>query len=599
MIIFVFCILHPALFLSLVISTPDIAEAKTSNSNPPLSRPKIGLVLGGGGARGIAHVGVIKVLEKNHIPIDYIVGTSMGAIIGGLYASGYSAEELKTIVQKIDWEEIFRDLPSEKYLSFNDKGKRTKLIDFKLGLKEKGIILPKGLIAGQKLGYELQLLTLHVSNISHFDELPIPFRCIATDIETGEEIILEKGNLADALRASMSVPGIFSPVTIKNRVLVDGGAVKNLPIDVAKSLGADIVIAVDVGAPLLKQDELESLLDITQQILNIMIRQNVSAQQKLLTEKDILIKPDLGQISSLDFTRAKEIINLGETSALDIEEKIQKYSVSTATYKDFLKRQRKDTEKLPRIDFITVQPTPSIPIQRISNKIRTPAGEKLNITTLSDDLKRIYSLGAFERVDFKLTEHNEQKGIVIEPKEKTWDKSQLRFGLNIDDDFEGNGFYSFIVNHRLTRINKVGAEWENELQIGNVQRFFSQFYQPLDYTDRFFIRPQFEFKRQLLNVYEGNFSTGQFRSTGLTGQLNIGTNFSTYAQLWFGIKRGQVDLKPIFGGTDNPTKSVDKASLIGNLEINTIDNPNFPRSGTIGHITKAKIISSIPDITVL
>lgn len=239
------------------------AAGKSVGADTPLNRPKVGLVLSGGGARGAAHVGVLKVLEKQHVIVDCIAGTSMGAVVGGLYASGLSPEDIEKELESIDWKDIFSDAPNRQELPFRRKKDAQKyLTGVEIGVKNGKIALPKGLIAGQKLGFLLKSLTLHTTDIDEFDHLPIPFRAIAADIETGEMVVLSRGNFAEALRASMSIPGVFSPVEIDGRLLVDGGIARNLPVDVVKQMGADVVIAVDIGSTLSKREDLNTLFDI-------------------------------------------------------------------------------------------------------------------------------------------------------------------------------------------------------------------------------------------------------------------------------------------------------------------------------------------------
>ena len=236
-------------------------------------RPRIGLVLGGGGARGAAHIGVLKELERLRIPVDAIAGTSMGAIVGGLYATGVNAEDLEELVSSLDWNAALSDTAAREDMSFRRKqDEREFPINFELGLRGTDLVLPKGVIQGQELDLLLRKLTLHASHITDFDNFPIPFRAIASDIVAGEAVVMDSGDLAMAIRASMSVPGVFAPARIDGRLLVDGGLIGNLPIDVMKEMGVDIIIAVDVEFPLYKSEELKSVLTISEQMLTILIR---------------------------------------------------------------------------------------------------------------------------------------------------------------------------------------------------------------------------------------------------------------------------------------------------------------------------------------
>src|SRR6202522_2125080 len=263
---------------------------------PPAEvRPRICLVLSGGGARGMAHIGVLKILEELKVPIECIAGTSMGAIVGGLYASGMTAEQIDSTMRPVDWQEAFRDAPPRLALAFRRKqDDRNFLVKLPLGLKHGKILLPKGFIQGQKLQETLRQLTLPFSNSTDFDLLPTPFRAVATDLETGNAVIMDKGDLSIAMRASSSAPGVFPPVDHEGRLLVDGGVAENLPVSVARAMHADILIVSDVSYPLQPRAALDSALSITNQMLAILVRKDSDRQRASLGSRDVLIQPDLG-----------------------------------------------------------------------------------------------------------------------------------------------------------------------------------------------------------------------------------------------------------------------------------------------------------------
>ncbi|HXO63181.1 MAG TPA: patatin-like phospholipase family protein, partial [Steroidobacteraceae bacterium] len=296
---------------------PPAPAANPSAANPPAARrPRIGLVLSGGGARGVAHVGVLKVLEDMHVPVDAIAGTSMGAVVGGLYASGLSAREIEKIMTSLNWQDAFRDRPPREDLTLRRKQEdQSFLVKFPLGVRGGRILLPKGLIEGQSLNELLRRLTLPVVRITKFDDLPTRFRAVATDLESGEPVVLDSGDLTSAMRASMSAPGIFAPVEREGRILVDGGIADNVPVDIARRMGVDIVIVVDVGAPLLGRDRLKDVTSISNQMLAILIRRNAEQQLATLGPKDVLIAPPLGEASSFDFGAVGRVIGAGEAAA--------------------------------------------------------------------------------------------------------------------------------------------------------------------------------------------------------------------------------------------------------------------------------------------
>jgi NTE family protein len=303
-------VLIGALFLVLDTTAKAFAQDVVSD------RPRIGLALSGGGARGASHVGVLKVLERERIPIDYIVGTSMGSIVGGMYAAGMSPEEIEAELIAIDWDDVFEDRVDREIRSYRRKtDDRLWLVNRKLGFNDGKVEFPSGLVQGQKINQLLIALTLPVADIDDFDDLPIPFRAVATDIQTGEKVVLDSGNLPKAIRASMSIPAIMSAVPWGDRNLVDGGMASNLPIEAVREMGADIVIAVDISTPLSEEDVADSLLSVVEQLTGFLTRRNVEAEIATLGAEDILLVPDLGDIGSGDFDRIAEAIPTGAESA--------------------------------------------------------------------------------------------------------------------------------------------------------------------------------------------------------------------------------------------------------------------------------------------
>ncbi|MFO0227366.1 MAG: patatin-like phospholipase family protein, partial [Gammaproteobacteria bacterium] len=279
-------------------------------------RPRVGLVFSGGGARGGAHIGVRKVLEAERIRIDAIAGTSMGAVVGGLYASGLSAAEIESLMFSDEWRDAFREPGPRDRRSFRRKSEdRNFLVNFPLGIEAGSFRLPKSLIGGQRLTQALRKCTLPVAAVRDFDKLPTPFRAMATDLETGDAVELGGGDLVTALRASVAAPGVFAPVDIDGRLLVDGGLANNLPVEVARAMGVDVLIVVDVGFPLRKRAGLESVATITNQMLAIAIRGGSDAQRRLMRDGDILLEPLLGEASTFDFEVLSRAAGLGEEAA--------------------------------------------------------------------------------------------------------------------------------------------------------------------------------------------------------------------------------------------------------------------------------------------
>jgi len=340
------------LLLWMVITAVVFAAVDTQAEPPaPDSRPRIGLVLSGGGARGMAHVGVIQVLEEMKIPIYCIAGTSMGAIVGGLYAAGMSPVEMEKFVTSMEWNEAFKDKPPPSELTFRRKREAADyLINFDLGFKNGGFSIPKGLLQGQNLNLILKSLLFHTEGMDDFSKLNIPFRAVATDIETGDAVILEKGELVKAIRASMSIPALFAPVEIDGRMLVDGGVANNLPIDIARQMGADVVIVVDISTNLSRRDQLTSSVEITAQLTSIMVRRNTVEQIHTMHVADILICPDMGNISSGDFFKAAEAVAIGRKRAEAMKPQLARLAAPDKDFLAYLQMQRKKDQGMPMID---------------------------------------------------------------------------------------------------------------------------------------------------------------------------------------------------------------------------------------------------------
>lgn len=429
-------------------------------------RPKVALVLSGGGARGITHIGVMKVLEELKVPVDMIVGTSMESIAGGLYAIGNSPEELEEMVLQTPWDTLFLDTTSRSDLPYREKPDEKNYFLIIGDDHKEGIILPKGLIPTKKLEFRLRAWTAEAPE--NFDRFQIPFRAVATDIATGSTVALSRGDLARSLRASMAVPGAFEPVEIDGKMLVDGGVSDQLPVDIAKQMGADVIIAVNIGTPLKPANELKSVLDISDQLTNILTNQSVFDAEKLLTENDVLITPDLEGFTSMDFSRGTQEIEIGINAALAVKDKLSRYSVSDAEFSEYLKKQRRKEDT--QYEFI---------------EVKTSFGNFHEKIKKSDDIQKIIDnrlIGRlffrnmeFEAVDFTVIEKDGKKGLLLKAESKGKKPDQLKFGMEIEDDVEGDANYNVLIGYTMNSINRLGADWKNEVQIGQTNRIFSEF----------------------------------------------------------------------------------------------------------------------------
>jgi NTE family protein len=576
---------HASLVIAAIwLSSPVPALASDPQQPAQASRPKIGLVLGGGGARGTAHVGVLKVLEKLRIPIDYISANSMGAIVGGLYAEGMTPDEIEHELETMDWDDVFTDAPPRPDRSFRRKrDDDTYAVQARLGFSEGKAKFPFAIVQGQKFDLELSRLTLPAANIHDFNKLPIPFHAVATDIETGRAVVLQSGDLALAIRASMAVPGAFAPVEIDGKLLVDGLVSNNVPVDVVRAMGADVVIVVDVGSGLYKRDEITGVLDVVAQLTNILSDRNVEQQLATLKPTDILIRPALGKMSAGDFNKAKEGIEIGEQAAQAMIPALSKLSVDAATYQQYLAR----TEGLPKqpvIDFVRLDNASRIGDETILSNISLQPGQLLDTDQIDADISRIYGMDVFETVRYEVVEENGQTGVVLHAKEKAWGPNYLQFGLELSSDFAGISSYNLGVLYTRTAINSRNGEIRLGLQVGQDATASAEWYQPIDAASDYFFDVGATARRQVFNAYDGD---------NLISEYNIYyTGFDVSAGRVFGAwGEGRIGYRMAFGRTDvlvgAPTLNdydFRLGQLYGRLAVDKLDNISFPSRGNRGRL---------------
>ena len=382
-------------------------------------RPKIGLVLSGGGARGAAHLGVLKVLEENQIPIDYIAGTSFGALVGGLYASGYSADDLNHILETINWQAVLSSEAPRSSRSFRRKQDDDGfLIKFRLGIKNGKLELPSGLITPNNLRLMLRDFASGVANVRDFDKLATPFRAVATDLETGKAVVLGTGDLASAMVASMAVPALFPSVELDGKLLVDGGVSNNIPVDVVRAMGADIVIAVDISTPLKSQNDIGSFTSVISQLTLIMTNNNAAAQLATLKEDDIVIRPDIGDIGLVDFDRTTEVAPKGEAAALRVLNKLRQLALSDTDWNRYQQARRAEETQPPVVDFVRVVNNSDVSDEIISARLSVKPGQTLDIKQLSEDLTEIYGLELFDEVTYRTVTEATKTGVEVRAVER-------------------------------------------------------------------------------------------------------------------------------------------------------------------------------------
>ena len=584
---------------------PAQTQAPAEAPAPPTPRPRIGLVLSGGGARGLAHVGVLKVLEELQIPIDVITGTSMGAIVGGLYASGMRAADLDRALRAVNWGEVFTNRVQRQQLS-----QRRKEEDFEiaaaieLGLRDGELLLPSGAVSSRGLESLLRRYTLPVRGVARFDDLPIRFRAVATDMETGAAVVLDSGDLALALRASMSVPGAFAPTEVAGRVLGDGGLVNNLPIDVARALGAEIVIVVNIGTPPAGRATLNSVVGLTAQMINLLTEQNVQRSLATLRPQDVLIAPALGPLSAGDFDQAEKFFALGEAGARGRSDQLAALVQDAPAYAAWRAGHPAPPPASARLAAVTIQGTTRTNPDRLLAMLENKAGDAFDIERAERDARRLAAGGDYTRSDYQLLATPDGDTLVFNLEDKPWGPNYLNAGLDLGTDFRGRSAFNLKLAHNRHWLTPSGTEWRNRVQIGEVPQIGSEIYHPLAWSasraDDWFVSASAGLERRRLARYsaDGGDELATFlRNVAVLG-LDIGQPWGDVGELRLGWSRLALRAEPLLvsarlggvgvgvgvGGIGVGKASWTEDALRAQLVIDQLDFAIFPQSGYRGSL---------------
>ena len=593
------CIVMMALALASLTVPPAALAADAPPPRAAGGPPRIGLALSGGGARGIAHVGVLKVLDEMRIPISCVTGTSMGSIVGGTFAVGTPPARLEELVLAANWAEIFRDKPPRDEISM-----RRKADDFKTlfapeyGVKDGGLALPKGVIAGVSIEAFFRVLAQPAAGISDFRKLPIPFEALATDIETGDSVVLSEGSVAQAMRASMSVPGAIAPVEIDGRLLVDGGIANNLPIDQARRLCADVVIAVNISTPPLKREDLTSALAVAAQLINFLGKQTVDQQLKSMGPGDVLIEPGLGDISAGSFERSKDAIRIGEEATRKMAASLSRYSLPPEQYAALRAKQVAKSGELGTVAEIRFEGLERTNPAVLSGLVRTKPDEPLSEEKVSADLRRIYGRGDFESVSYRIVGDQGPRAMVITPREKLWGPDYLRFGLGLASDFQGDNIFNVLVQYRKSWLNRLGGEWLTEAQVGQDTHLFSEFYQPLHEAGVWFGSLYGVVGQTTRGVFDGDDKVADYLISSARAGVDLGATLGTYGSVRAGAQWTQVHARIDTGDPVLPSVRQLTAGGRAVFTIDQLDHAWFAQAGYKGQLSfygATKALGSVLD----
>lgn len=596
----------PALRLALALAVmlaaaPRPAQAAAEQGTQPdarhgaaAKRPRVCLVLSGGGARGYAHIGAIKALEQMHVPIDCLAATSMGAVVGGLYASGLPAGELEARLSHINLSDIAFDRNERAELP---QAQREDDLQYPIGISAGygggKLKLPTGLVQGNRLLALLQNWTAQLPADASFDKLPTPFRTIATDLGTGKPVILDHGSLPRAIRASVAVPGLFAPIDVGGRVLVDGGLVSNLPVQLARDMGADVIIAVNVGSPLDDPATLDSPAAVTQQMVTILMNQNVDAQKARLKPGDVLIEPQLGDLSFTDFSRASDGIQGGAAAVRAAAPALAALALPDGAWQTYLAaRQGSRTVAGPaRIDAIQIDSKGRIPASFVRKYLGVKEGDTYDAVALNREMAQLSTSGDFESVTQELVSENGANVLKVQAQQKSWGPQFLLFGFGVSNTFNGQGGFNLNLGHRYPWITPGGLEWRNDIVLGSNQaRLHTELRQPVFDRLGFYVAPYAEYGRKRVDLYGD--SAPNRNTTPLTAYqidtavagLDLGVPLGRLGEFRTGINYQQVNYSaaynlPVGSGRLFPHGRVRQPTVRSQLTIDQLDDPLFPRTG--------------------
>ena len=555
--------------------------ADTDASPAPSARPRIALVLSGGGARGFAHVGVLRALKDLRVPIDMVAGVSMGAVVGAAYAAGRSVEELERFVLGTDWSDIVADRPPRDDLAFRRREDDLLVpsrIEF--GLGRSGVLLPPGTAGNSVLETALiRLLPAGTSDLP-VDKLPLPFRSVASDLLNGELVELNDTPLFMSVRASLAVPGVFAPVRLNQRLVVDGGLVRNLPIDIARAMGADVVIAVNVGTPLAGEAELTSSIGVARQMMLILTEQNVQRSLKELGPRDILISPALEGISFLDFSRGERAFAAGEKAARQMAERLQAFAVSPTAYAAFEQARitatsaREAERPLTKVD---VQATPHAGAEALAAQFGLRAGDRASAARVSQAATRLFGRGEFERIEVDIQDVDDGRELRIKPVEAEWALSRLRLGLEVVSDFADDNRFTLSALHTWSWLNSWGAELRTIAKIGSHRTLLTQLWQPLAPGSNWWVAPSINYDAASIDIFEQGQRTLRLGYYQTTATLALGRQFSNWGTVALGVdwRSGRVRvLVPESGGVTGG-EFHERATFL-QLQYDTLDSLALP-----------------------
>jgi NTE family protein len=531
--------------LGFLVSLPLQAQVTPQEPNQK-PRAKIGLVLEGGGALGLAHIGVLQWLYEHHVPVDLVAGTSMGGLVGGIYATGRTPDQIQQLIQNVDWDQAlsgqlpFRDL---SYRRKEDAVEFPTRLEF--GLR-KGIQLPAGFNAGQQVSFILDHVALPYSQIKSFNDLPTPFACVATDLTTSKQHVFHDGSLSLALRATMSLPGIFTPVRSGNNLYADGGLLNNLPVDVAQSMGAQLTVAVYLQASIFNPKQPLNTFSVLGQSLSVMIAAN---ELKSIQMADVLVTVPLEKYSALDYDKAAEIVRAGYEAAESKQTILSKLAVDDASWKQYIAGREGRTQVVPVPQFLEVTGTSPALENRIQRRLAPDVGRPVTKDNLEQQFTRIAGSGRFATLNYSMTEKDNKPGLLVSVEEKPYSPPIVRPLIIIDGTNYNEVLFSAGARITFLDYGSFGSELRNDIIVGSLYELNSEYYHPFTPTTRWFIAPQVALDTNKFYFYYDNHIDSQYRKRQLGGALDFGYTFRNVGEVRLGYQAAYQRYSPVIGDT--------------------------------------------------
>lgn len=543
----------------------------------PAARPRIALVLEGGGALGLAHVGVLRWFDEHHIPIDYVAGTSMGGLVGGLYATGRSSDEIRQFLKGVNWySALNNDIPYDDLGFRRKEDARDYPATLEFGFKDRSAVLPSGFNSGHEVGLILDRIAYPYTELHSFDELPTPFRCVATDLVSGTAVVFDHGSLSEALRATMSLPAIFSPVRRDGKILVDGGLLKNLPVDVARSMGADVVIAVNLQTKPLDPNIPLSAFGVLQRAISVGISVN---ELESMRRADLVIQVHTQAYTSTDYTAAEKIIDLGFEGSEERKAVLSRFALSDADWSAFAAERKRRAAHPPVPEFIEVTGADPSITKALEKNLADDVGKPLDFDQINGQLTEITGLGRFSRAGFQLIHKDGKPGLLIHADQKDYGSPIVKPLVQVDGSDYNNVRLS--VGARLTffDLGKFGAEWRNDVIVGSEYGIASEYYRPIDRLGKWFVAPRLFASSTPFDLYDGDNRIAAYRERNLGGGVDMGLAFNRYSELRIGYQLENFKLSRNIGLAEFPDVGGRQGFTRMLYRVDRTDDRSVPRQG--------------------